>query len=88
MPTGGATSWRSDPDVLIMERLRDGDMDAFHVLFSKYNDAIARFAYRFLHSTDRAAEAAQTVFVRLFRARKRYQPNARFTPSYSPTDGA
>jgi RNA polymerase sigma-70 factor, ECF subfamily len=74
-----ATRWRSDPDVLTMERLRDGETDAFQVLFSKYHDAIARFADRFLHSSDRADEVAQTVFLRLFHARRRYRPTARFT---------
>ena len=74
-----ATRWRSDPDVLTMERLRDGETDAFQVLFNKHHEAIARFADRFLHSRDRAEEVAQTVFLRLFRARKRYRPTARFT---------
>ena len=73
-----ATRWRSDPDVQAMERLRDGETDAFQVLFTKYHDAIARFACRFLQSPARADEVAQTVFLRLYRARERYRPTARF----------
>jgi RNA polymerase sigma-70 factor (ECF subfamily) len=77
-PNDDATSWRMDPNVVTMERLRDGDMEAFQVLFSKYSGAIAKYAYNLLGSRDRAEEVAQTVFLQLFRARKRYQPKARF----------
>jgi len=73
-----ATSWRMDPNVVTMERLRDGDMEAFQVLFSNYSGAIVNFAYRCLGSRERAEELAQTVFLQLFRARERYQPKARF----------
>jgi RNA polymerase sigma-70 factor (ECF subfamily) len=62
----------------MMERVRDGDGDAFEVLFNKYSGAIVKFAYRFLGSRDRAEEVAQTVFLQLYRARKRYEPRARF----------
>lgn len=77
-PNDDATSWRMDPNVVTMERLRDGDMEAFQVLFSKYSGAVTEFAYRFLRSHDRAEEIAQVVFLQLFRARERYQPKARF----------
>jgi RNA polymerase sigma factor (sigma-70 family) len=77
-PKSDPASWRADPDVLMMERARDGDMDAFQVLFTKYSGAIVKFAYRFLGSRDRAEEVAQTAFLQLFRARKRYKPTARF----------
>jgi RNA polymerase sigma-70 factor (ECF subfamily) len=73
-----AASWRLDPDVVAMERVRDGDMEAFQVLFTKYSGAIVKFAYRFLGSRDRAEEVAQTAFLQLYRARKRYKPKARF----------
>ena len=73
-----AMSWRADPDVVLMERVRDGDMEAFQVLFNKYSGAIVKFAYRFLGTRDRAEEVAQTAFLQLFRARKRYKPKARF----------
>jgi RNA polymerase sigma-70 factor (ECF subfamily) len=71
-------SWRADPDVVAMERVRDGDIEAFQVLFNKYSGAIVKFAYRFLGSRDRAEEVAQTAFLQLYRARTRYQPKARF----------
>jgi RNA polymerase sigma-70 factor, ECF subfamily len=73
-----AVSWRADPDVVLMESVRDGDIEAFQVLFNKYSGAIVKFAYRFLGTRDRAEEVAQTAFLQLFRARKRYKPRARF----------
>ena len=77
-PTDDVASWRADPDVVVMEQVRDGDIDAFQILFTKYSGAIVKFAYRFLGSRDRAEEVAQTAFLQLYRARKRYKPRARF----------
>ena len=65
-PTDDAAYWRTDPSVVTLERLRDGDMEAFQVLFSKYRGAIARYGDRFLRSRDRANEIAQSVFLQLF----------------------
>src|ERR1051325_3751383 len=77
-PTDDAAYWSTDTSVVPMQRPRDGDMEAFQVLFSNYRGAIARYADRFLHSRDRAEEIAQNAFLQLFLARERYQPKARF----------
>jgi RNA polymerase sigma-70 factor (ECF subfamily) len=77
-PKNDPGSWRADPDVVAMERVRAGDIEAFQVLFNKHSGAIVKFAYRFLGSRDRAEEVAQTAFLQLYRARTRYQPKARF----------
>lgn len=71
--------WREDPSVVVMERLRDGDLDAFAELFAKYREMVIRFAYGYLRSQDRAEDVAQNTFLRLFLARERYEPRARFT---------
>ena len=78
-PSDDGDRWRTDPNVVIMERLRDGDIEAFQVLFIKHNRAVIRLAYRILRSHDHAEEIAQTVFLNLFLSRERYQPTARFT---------
>jgi RNA polymerase sigma-70 factor, ECF subfamily len=77
-PKADTAFWRADPDVMLMERVRDGDTDALQVLFTKYSDSLVKFAYRFLGSRGRAEEVAQTTFLQLFRARERYKPKARF----------
>lgn len=71
--------WHEDPGVVAMERLRDGDESAFSELFGKYREMVVRFAYGFLHAQDWAEDVAQNTFLRLYQARERYEPRARFT---------
>jgi len=78
-PEHEGSSWKDDPDVALMERVRDGDTEAFDALFKKHSGAIVNFANGFLGSRSRAEEVAQHAFLQLFRARKRYQPIARFS---------
>jgi RNA polymerase sigma-70 factor (ECF subfamily) len=72
--------WRSDPDVVLMQRVRDGDdTAAFRELFGKHSDAVVNFAYRFVANRARAEELAQDAFLQIYRARSRYEAKARFT---------
>jgi RNA polymerase sigma-70 factor, ECF subfamily len=71
--------WRDDPDVDLMQRVRDGDTVAFRELFTKYGEAVVNFAYRFVNSRPRAEELAQDAFLQIYRARGRYEAKARFT---------
>jgi RNA polymerase sigma-70 factor, ECF subfamily len=71
--------WSSDPDVDLMQRVRDGDTVAFRELFAKHSEAVVNFAYRFVNSRPRAEELAQDAFLQIYRARGRYQAKARFT---------
>lgn len=71
--------WRSDPDVILMQRVATGDDGAFRELFAKYSEAVLNFANRFVPSRDRAEELTQDAFLQIYRARARYQPRARFT---------
>jgi len=69
----------SDPDVQLMLRVRAGDGEAFRELFEKHSRAIVNFAYQFVGSRQRAEEIAQDVFLQIYRAAGRYEPNAKFT---------
>lgn len=69
----------SDPDVQLMLRFRAGDERAFRELFQKHGRAIVNFAYNFVGSRPRAEELAQDVFLQVYRAGARYEPNAKFT---------
>lgn len=73
------TGWRADPDVKLMQRVRDGDSAAFRELFAKYGEAVVNFASRFVNNRHRAEELAQDAFFQIYRARSRYEPKARFT---------
>jgi RNA polymerase sigma-70 factor (ECF subfamily) len=52
---------------------------AFERLVAKYQKPLINFFYRTLRDTSQAEELAQEVFVGLFRAAKRYKPQAKFT---------
>jgi RNA polymerase sigma-70 factor (ECF subfamily) len=69
----------SDPDVQLMLRFRAGDDEAFRELFEKHSRAIVNFAYHFVGSRPRAEELAQDVFLQVYRAGLRYEPQAKFT---------
>ena len=69
----------SDPDVQLMLRFRDGDEEAFRELFQKHSRAIVNFAYHFVGSLPRAEELAQDVFLQIYKAGPRYEPQAKFT---------
>jgi len=69
----------ADPDVQLMLRFRDGDEEAFRELFEKHARAIVNFAYHFVGSQTRAEELAQDVFLQIYRAGPRYEPQAKFT---------
>jgi len=74
------SGWRSDPDVALMQRVRDADdPGAFRELFNKHSEAVVNFAYRFVSSRMRAEELAQDAFLQIYRARSRYEAKARFT---------
>ena len=62
-----------------MLRFRAGDEEAFRELFEKYSRAIVNFAYHFVGSRPRAEELAQDVFLQIYRAAVRYEPQAKFT---------
>ena len=69
----------TDPDVQLMLRFQAGDDDAFRELFEKYSRAIVNFAYHFVGSRPRAEELAQDVFLQIYKAAARYEPQAKFT---------
>lgn len=69
----------SDPDVQLMLRFRAGDEEAFCELFEKYGRAIVNFAYHFVGNRQRAEELSQDVFLQIYRAGARYEPQAKFT---------
>jgi len=68
-----------DPDVQLMLRFQQGDMAAFQQLFNRYTSSVVNFAFRFVHSRERAEELAQEVFLQVYRWQNRYEPKAKFS---------
>ncbi len=68
-----------DDDARLMLRVRGGDRRAFEALFRRYTPPLVNFLARMLPERDRAEELAQEVFLRVYQARDRYEPRARFS---------
>lgn len=69
----------SDPDVRLMLRVRDDDAEAFGELVEKHQDRLISVLSYQVGQRELGEELAQEVFLRVFKARKRYEPGAKFT---------
>lgn len=69
----------ADPDVRLMLRVRDDDATAFEELVTRYQTRLITVLQNLVHNRDRAEELAQDVFLRIYRARKTYTPDAKFS---------
>ena len=66
-------------DAQLMLRFKQGDREAFELLFSRYARAMINFAYRFVRNREMAEELAQEVFLRVYEGASGYEVQARFT---------
>jgi RNA polymerase sigma-70 factor (ECF subfamily) len=67
-----------DDDAQLMLASRN-DPRAFEALFRRYSARLVSFLARMVPERAKAEELAQDVFVRIYQARERYQPTARFS---------
>ena len=74
-----ASVYLRDPDVQRMLRVRDGDESAFAELVEAYQDRIIGIFSHLLGEHGAAEDLAQDVFLRVYRARVRYEPTAKFS---------
>lgn len=68
-----------DEDAERMLRFASGDEAAFDEIVRRYAPRLLGFVERFFHNRARSEETVQEVFLRVFEARKRYTPQARFS---------
>ena len=68
-----------DPDVQHMLQLKQGNLNGFRILFTRYSKKIVNFCYRFCGDREMAEELAQEVFIRVYKAAPRYKPKASFS---------
>jgi RNA polymerase sigma-70 factor (ECF subfamily) len=66
-------------DAQLMLRVKEGDDASFAALLERYRAPVIHFVYRMVQNQHIAEELAQDVFLRVYRARKGYEPNAKFT---------
>lgn len=70
---------QSDPDVRLMLRVKDDDAGAFESLVRRYETRLVRLMEHMGPRPDMAEDLAQETFLRVYRARKRYVPGAKFS---------
>lgn len=68
-----------DPDVRLMLEVRDDSASAFEELMLRYQNRLVMVLTHLTSNRDQAEDLAQEVFLRVFRARKRYVPGAKFS---------
>ena len=70
---------KADLDSQYMLQFKNGNQDGFRILFTKYTKKIVNFCYRFCGDREMAEELAQEVFLRIYKAAPRYEPDANFS---------
>ncbi len=68
---------RSDVDLMLA--VQAGDDAAFSVLVERHKSAVVNLTYRYLGNFADAEDLAQEVFLKVYGARARYRPEAKFT---------
>ena len=70
--------WALDPDAALMVEVCGGDEPSFETLLARYRTTVINHLYRLVGNRAIAEELAQDVFLRVYRFRNRYQPDAKF----------
>src|SRR3972149_7471007 len=68
------------PDETLMARYADGDSGAFDALFHRYEPRVYAFFLKRTESPQRAQRLYQELFLRIHRARDRYDAERPFAP--------
>jgi len=68
--------WRSDEELML--RYRDGDIDAFEILYRRYEKPLFDFIYRMVMNPSEAENLYQETFYRVIRSKKKYKVTAQF----------
>jgi RNA polymerase sigma-70 factor, ECF subfamily len=68
-----------DPDIRLMLRVRDDDVIAFNELVTHYQHRLVGIMHHLVGNAEEAEDLAQEVFLRVYRNRKKYSPQAKFS---------
>jgi RNA polymerase sigma-70 factor (ECF subfamily) len=68
--------WRTDEELML--RYRDGDKDAFEMLYRRYEKPVLDLIYRMVIDASAAESLCQDAFYGVVRSRKRYKATAQF----------
>ncbi|HTR35335.1 MAG TPA: RNA polymerase sigma factor [Bryobacteraceae bacterium] len=73
------TEWALEADALLMAQVCRGDEPSFELLLTRHRGTVVNHLYRMVRDRAAAEDLAQDVFLRVYRSRHRYQPQAKFT---------
>ena len=65
-------------DQALVERVQQGDKQAFDVLVLKYQNKIIQLIYRYVHDPDEARDVAQDAFIKAYKAIGRFRGDSAF----------
>jgi RNA polymerase sigma-70 factor (ECF subfamily) len=68
-----------DPDIRLMLRVRDDEPEAFAQLVEQYQHRLVGVMNHVVGNAEEAEDLAQEVFLRVYRARKKYRPRSKFS---------
>jgi RNA polymerase sigma-70 factor (ECF subfamily) len=67
-----------ETDETLMARVVSGDAEAFTEIVRRYEAMARRYCYRIFRDTQTAEDAAQDMFLKLYRQADRYEPTGKF----------
>jgi RNA polymerase sigma-70 factor (ECF subfamily) len=68
-----------DPDIRLMLRVRADEPGAFEDLVEHYQHRLVAVLHHVVGNTEEAEDLAQEVFLRVYKARKKYRPRSKFS---------
>jgi len=68
-----------DPDIRLMLRVRADEPGAFEELVDRYQHRLLAVMHHLVGNAEEAEDLAQEVFLRVYRSRKEYHPQAKFS---------
>ena len=68
-----------DPDIRLMLRVRADEAGAFEELVGQYQHRLVGVMHHLVGNPEEAEDLAQEVFLRVYRARKKYRPRSKFS---------
>jgi RNA polymerase sigma-70 factor (ECF subfamily) len=74
-----AAEYALDPDTALMLKVSEGDTPSFGLLLERHRGPVVNHLQRLVRNYAIAEELAQDVFIRVYRSRSKYRPDAKFT---------
>ena len=77
--SGGADSFDTDDDRIILEQILAGQKELFRLLVKRYESAVFGMGISFFRNEDDASDFTQEVFLKVFRSLSRFEGRSRFS---------